>query len=155
MGQVLIRPASLQDLPALLRLEQGVVSAERPFDPTLKDGTIHYCDIAQMLADDHVRFLVALVDADIVGCGFARIELSKPYLTHARHAYLGLMFVAPAYRGCGINGKIIDELKRWCHAQKVAELRLEVYHGNQSAVKAYEKQGFVKHIVEMRESLTD
>ncbi len=155
MEPVLIRPASLEDLGALLRFQRGVVDAERSFDPTLKDGDIHYYDIVRLITDENARFLVAQSGAELVGCGFARIDRSKPYLKHAEHAYLGLMFVAPGHRGLGINGKIVDELKRWCRERKIAELRLEVYRNNAAAIGAYEKTGFAEHIVEMRMNLPD
>jgi hypothetical protein len=32
-------------------------------------------------------------------------------------------------------------------------MRLDVYYGNTDAIKAYEKAGFVKHMVEMRVGL--
>lgn len=37
---ILIRKATPADLETLLRFEQGVVQAERPFDPTLGEGAI-------------------------------------------------------------------------------------------------------------------
>lgn len=35
---VAIRPATLSDLEAFREFEQGIVAAERPFDPTLQQG---------------------------------------------------------------------------------------------------------------------
>jgi len=145
-----IRVATAADLPALLKFEQGIVAAERPFDPTLREADVHYYDIAAMLADPGVRFLVAERNTQVVGCGFARIDAAKPYLRHRLQAYLGLMYVEPTRRGQGINGQIIDALKDWCAAQGVAELRLEVYAGNDGARHAYEKAGFTSHLLEMR-----
>src|ERR1700744_3547683 len=39
---ILIRPAPTADLPALLEFEQGVIAAERPMDPPIKEGPINY-----------------------------------------------------------------------------------------------------------------
>jgi ribosomal protein S18 acetylase RimI-like enzyme len=64
--------------------------------------------------------------------------------------YLGFMYTLPAYRGKGINKMIIDTLKSWSAARGITELRLEVYHHNQPAIKAYEKTGFALHKTEMR-----
>ena len=126
------------------------MSAERPFDCTLEAGEIQYYDLESMLVAEHVRFIVAEQGSDLVGCGFARIDNAKPYLTHARQAYLGLMYVDPNYRGRSINGAIVELLKQWCRENGVMELRLEVYEGNAIAIAAYEKAGFSKHITEMR-----
>ena len=153
--RILIRKATPADLETLLRFEQGVVQAERPFDPTLKDGKIHYYDIPAMLTSDEVEFVVATAGTRLIGCGFARIEPAKPFLTHARHAYLGLMYVEPEFRGAGVNGRILDALQDWCRSRSVVELRLEVYHGNDSALRAYEKAGFTPLYIQMRSQLPD
>ncbi len=60
------------------------------------------------------------------------------------------MFVEEAHRGKGINQKILEALKIWCAAKNIFELRLEVYHPNAPAIKAYQKAGFEIHMVEMR-----
>jgi RimJ/RimL family protein N-acetyltransferase len=155
MPETTFRPATSHDVGALRRFEQGIVSAERAFDSTLKLGGIQYYDIEAMIVAEHVRFIVAEHDGELVGCGFARIDNAKPYLEHSRQAYLGLMYVDPRYRGRSINGSIVELLKQWCRTQGVTELRLEVYDGNSVAIGAYEKAGFVKHMIEMRVRLTD
>jgi GNAT superfamily N-acetyltransferase len=152
---VTVRQATPGDLGALLRFQQGVVEAERPFDPTLKDGSVHYYDIAALIASTDVHFLVAECGSDLVGCGFARIEAAEHYLKHPMHAYLGLMYVDPTHRGRAVNGKIVDALKTWCRVRQITELRLEVYSGNRTAIRAYQKQGFAEHMLEMRLGLTD
>jgi GNAT superfamily N-acetyltransferase len=152
---VTVRQATPGDLGALLRFQQGVVEAERPFDPTLKDGSVHYYDIAALMASTDVHFLVAECGSDLVGCGFARIEAAEHYLKHPLHAYLGLMYVDPTHRGQAVNGKIVDALKKWCRARQITELRLEVYSGNRAAIRAYQKQGFAEHMLEMRLGLND
>jgi GNAT superfamily N-acetyltransferase len=145
-----IRQAVPDDLTTLLRFEQGVVRAERPFDPTLREGAIRYYDIAAMLRDVAVHFLIAEQDGAPLGCGFARLEAAKPYLRHAQRGYLGLMYVEPAHRGQGVNAQIMAALQAWCAARGVTELRLDVYHANAGAIRAYRKAGFEPHMVEMR-----
>ncbi|MBL7839746.1 MAG: GNAT family N-acetyltransferase [Cyclobacteriaceae bacterium] len=147
-----IRQATPSDKPILLQFEQGVIEAERPYDPTLtRENTIYY-DIDEMIRAPHIELLVAEVNGKLAGCGYARIESSKQYLQHRQHAYLGFMYVTPEHRGKGINQKIIEALKDWAVGQGVHELRLEVYVQNESAIKAYEKIGFVRHMYEMRKS---
>ncbi len=150
MVQILIRKATLEDLAVLLRFEQGVIKAERPFDNTLKEDTIHYYDIREMIVSPGTELVVAVLDHEIVGSGYARIEHSKPYLKHSKYAYLGFMYVDPGHRGKGVIQKIIETLKQWAFAQNIKELRLKVYDNNLSALKAYEKAGFARHIIEMR-----
>lgn len=153
MEPIFIRKARLSDMDSLLQFEQGVITAERPFDETLKDEPIRYYDLHQLLTAQHIRLLVAQCGNQVIGSGYARIETSKPYLKHPKYAYLGFMYVLPAYRGKGVNKMVIDELKQWAAAQRITELRLEVYHDNVPAIRAYEKAGFNKHMIEMRMGL--
>lgn len=152
MEDLIIREATVNDHETLLRFEQGVIHAERPFDPTLKDGPIHYYDIREMISAAHIHLLVAEIANRLVACGYARIEKSKPYLRHECHAYLGFMYTEPEYRGQGINTTIIEALKKWCLSNDLSEMRLEVYFHNAAALNAYAKAGFTNHMIEMRMS---
>lgn len=150
MTNLVIRKATLDDLNILLRFEQNIIEAERPFDPTLKAGEIHYYDLKQIISAAHAEVIIAELEGQLVGSGFARIEKAKTYLEFEKYAYLGFMYVEPKHRGKGINHQIIEALKSWAATQGVTEIRLEVYHNNLAAVNAYKKSGFVEHLVEMR-----
>lgn len=150
MAPITVRPATNADLDTLLRFEQGIISTERPFDPTLKPDPISYYDIRYMITAPEVEIVVAEQDGILIGSGYARIETAKHYLKHPRHAYLGFMYVVPEHRGKGVNQLIIDALKQWALTQNITELRLDVYSGNHPAIAAYEKAGFSKHLIEMR-----
>ena len=155
MNEIKIRKASLLDLGQLFSFEQNLIKTERPFDPTVKPDPVNYYDLKAMLTDQCIEMVVAEVNNKIIASGYARIDRSKPYLKHSHHAYLGFMYVLPEYRGRGINKRIIDVLKNWAASQNIAELRLEVYYGNISAIKAYEKIGFSRYSLEMRYNLED
>ncbi|MEZ5029529.1 MAG: GNAT family N-acetyltransferase [Ferruginibacter sp.] len=106
-----------------------------------------------MIAAPDVELLVAEINNEVVGSGYARIENAKPFLQHNRHAYLGFMYIMPQWRGKGINKKILDKLTEWVQQHNITELRLDVYQPNIAAIKAYEKAGFTKHMIEMRKGL--
>jgi GNAT superfamily N-acetyltransferase len=153
MDEITTRTAILEDLETLLTFEQGIIKAERPFDETLKLGQISYYDIRQMILETETEVAVAEINDRIVGSGYAKIIEAKPYYTFEKYAYLGFMYTDSDFRGLGINSKIIQYLKDWCISQNVNEMRLDVYETNQSAVKAYEKYGFKKDMVNMRISI--
>jgi len=152
MDEVIVRTAEKKDLETLLRFEQGVIEAERPFDVTLKRDDIRYYDMAAMLATPNVRLVVAELNGEVVGSGYARIEESKPYLKHDQHAYMGFMYTVPEHRGKGVNQKIIEALEQWANSHDVTEMRLEVYVENLAAIRAYEKVGFSGLLLKMRKS---
>lgn len=143
----------MEDLPILLDFEQAIIEFERQFDPTLAPADVSYYDLAGMIDAPLVELLVAEINHEVIGSGYARLEESKVYLKHRRHAYLGFMYVVPSRRGAGVNQQLIAALNRWIITKNVHELRLDVYHDNQAAVRAYEKAGFRRHLTEMRRGL--
>jgi GNAT superfamily N-acetyltransferase len=150
IDDIIIRKAVSADLEALLEFEQDLINDERPFDTTFQEGIIHYYDLAKMIDSTDVQLMVAECNNVVIGSGYARIEKPKPYLKHTVDAYFGFMYVLPAYRRMGVNKKIIERLQAWATEKKIFDFRLDVYHANYSAIKAYENAGFVKHMIEMR-----
>ena len=65
------------------------------------------------------------------------------------------MFVEPEYRGQRINQLIVDGLIQWSRSKGVYEIILDVYDGNTAAIRAYEKVGFEKNLVQMRLNLEE
>ena len=147
---VLIRTAVLADLELLRTYEQELINAERPFDPTIRSETLNYYDLEQLILDEEAIVLVAETEGQIISTGYGVPKIARHYLDHTYYAYLGFMFTHPSYRGIGINKEIIKELKRWAYSKELYEIRLTVYSDNLSAIAAYEKAGFKKHIIEMR-----
>lgn len=150
MDTIHIRSATLNDLKVLRTFEQGVIKAERPFDVTLDADPITYYDLGELIQNDNALVVVAETNGTVIASGFALVKPAKHYLDHDHFAYLGFMYTRPEYRGKGVNARIVERLKQWSFAKGLKEIRLTVYNDNQSAIKAYEKVGFKKHIITMR-----
>ena len=149
-----VRPATQDDLQILLEFEQAIIDAERLFDDTIRDGfDVNYYDLEGLIASPEAEVVVAELDSEIIGSGFAKIEASESYLKHDQHSYLGFMYVIPKHRGKGVNGKIVEALEAWSVSRGVNEMKLEVYADNITARKAYEKSGYNSLILTMRKGL--
>ncbi|MBS1530662.1 MAG: GNAT family N-acetyltransferase [Bacteroidetes bacterium] len=153
MNPITIRTATLADLSTLLDFERGIMEFERPLDGTIKEGDAHYYDLAALVESADAEVVVAERDGILVGSGYAHIVNSKNYLKHDKHAHLGFMYVKPDHRGKGVNRMIMEALQRWALSKNVDEFRLEVYHNNPGAIRAYEKVGFIPLLLEMRMEL--
>ncbi len=147
---IVTRTARLEDLEVLYGFEQGIIEAERPFDPCLKSGHFNYYDIKAMILAEDVEVVVAVDGEELVASGYAKIQPSKPYLIHDEHAYVGFMFVKPTHRGRRVSQKILAHLKTWAKSKNLTEMQLDVYAENSSAVRAYENAGFKPNLVNMR-----
>lgn len=150
MKNIEIRIAKPEDLETLKSFEQGVILAERPFDETLKPDPISYYSIEDLLNDSKTIVAVATLNNTLIGSAYATIREAKKHLKHNTYAYLGFMYVDPKQRGKGVNKSIIDFLFKWIKEQNTSEVRLDVYSENNAALRAYEKAGFKKHMVNMR-----
>jgi GNAT superfamily N-acetyltransferase len=145
-----IRRAIESEIDILISFEQGIIEAERPFDNTLKEGEIHYYDLIELIKSDKAEVLVAVVGEEIVSSGYAKVLPAKSYQKYNEYAYLGFMYVKPAFRGQGINQRILEKLIDWAKSQNLTEVRLEVYDENIIAKNAYLKTGFKPNLLEMR-----
>ena len=140
---ILIRAATLEDLPTLLTFEQGIISAERPYDSTLKPDPISYYDIG------------AVSGERLIGSGYAIKKASRHYLNPPYHAFIGFLYVEPDFRGRGVKQRVLEHLFAWARANDLPEIHLTVYPDNAPAIRAYEKVGFEPYILEMRMNLDD
>jgi ribosomal protein S18 acetylase RimI-like enzyme len=144
------RKATMDDLEILLGFEQGIIVAERPFDPTIKKDPVTYYDLREYILSEDIEVVVIEADGIVIASGYALIKTARPYLDHEEYAYLGFMYTHPDYRGKGVNQLVVEELKKWASTKGMKEIRLTVYDDNIPAIKAYERVGFKKHIIEMR-----
>jgi len=151
--EIKIRPAKEEEIEILLEFEKGIVDTERPFDITLKDGEIHYYDLLELIRSPESEVVVAEMDGELVGSGYAQIRKADIFLKHTHFAYLGFMYVRPAFRGKGINQSLLEALIGWSKTKGISEIRLDVYDENIVAKNAYLKAGFKPIMLTMRRSI--
>jgi len=124
-------------------------------DITIKDGKVVYYDLESFMNSDDAILYVVELNGELVASGYAKIKPDRVYLKHDRHTYLGFMFVPEKHRGNGYNKLIVDALLKWSKSKNITEIRLDVYDSNPSAIRAYEKAGFKKHMIKMRMDIKD
>ncbi|MEL6810184.1 MAG: GNAT family N-acetyltransferase [Bacteroidota bacterium] len=150
-----VRKATLEDMPVLLEFKKGLIAAELPMDPTIKKDTTTYYDLAGLIQAEDSEIFVVEMEGEIVATGYAKILEDREYLVHDRFGYLGFMFVPEKYRGNGYNQLVLNALLDWCKSRNIFEIKLDVYDNNPPAIRAYEKAGFKKYLVNMRLNLKD
>lgn len=155
MNNITTRSADIEDLTTLFEFEQGIINAERPFDPTLKPGHINYYNLKELIEANDSKVIVAVHEGKVIGSGYIKILAASPYFNHSQYGYIGFMFVQPDYRGRGIIKMIINELQSWARSRNITEIRLDVYNENAPAIRSYEKAGFTRNLVNMRMNIAD
>ena len=155
MSTFSVRAATLSDQPVLLEFEQGIVSAERPFDHTLKPDPISYYDVAELIQSDSAEVAVAEEAGRLIASGYARKQRARDYVAPEYLAFIGFLYVMPEWRGNGVNQAVLEHLFEWARTQDLPDVHLTVYPENHSAIRAYEKIGFQPYILEMRVNLDE
>jgi predicted GNAT family acetyltransferase len=100
--------------------------------------------IAEVSAGDRVAQFVAEADGRFVAHAGGVVDPGEPTLT-----IIFAVYVTPAWRGSGVLGGLVEALAEWSSAVGRPDLMLEVVVGNDRAVRAYERLGFVDTGVRM------
>lgn len=147
------RPAA--DLPAVCRVRPDDAArvraarlemlADSPlaFLETLADAAARphaevAARVAGMSTGQRSAAFIAEVDGRVVGHAGGQAAYGQPGVSVVFAVYL-----TPAWRGSGLLAALIAEVATWSRAAGRPELLLEVVVGNDRAVRAYERLGFV------------
>jgi ribosomal protein S18 acetylase RimI-like enzyme len=135
-----IRPASLEDLPALRELW-------RQFEREIPPPEYVEVDEEQELreVEDYVRQHVALIaeqDDGLVAYLLARMN-------GARLGYVSDLYVAPAARRAGVAAGLMREAVRRLRAAGAIAVQLDVQAGNRSARIVYDRWGFSEAVLKL------
>lgn len=122
-GPVTLRAATEADLPAILSIERIAFT-----DPWTADA------FRSMLGQAHVMTMVAVEAGTVVGYSVSWAVGDE--------AELANLAVAPARRGEGIGGRLLDHLLETLDARGGANLYLEVRDSNAAAQALYRSRGF-------------
>lgn len=122
-----LRVAGPGDLELFAALEAEVFS-EDPWTPYM---------IAEELSSPASRYWIATDDSgDVVGYGGAKVGGDQ--------ADVMTIGVRSHARGQGIGAAILDALLAWSREAGAREIFLDVRPSNESAIRLYEKRGFVE-----------
>jgi GNAT superfamily N-acetyltransferase len=94
--------------------------------------------IAEVSAGDRVAQYIAESDGRFVAHGGGVVAPDEPGLT-----IIFAVYVTPSWRGSGLLADVVEALAEWSRTAGRPELMLEVVVGNDRAVRAYERLGFV------------
>ena len=82
--------------------------------------------------------LGAELDGQLVGLCWAKADAQDPDLVN-----LYQMWVAPAARGHGVAGALLQEAVAWAQARGARRMELGVNCANTGAIRLYERAGFI------------
>ena len=148
---MVLRPATLADVPALARLGRDSFTAAfgHLYDPA---------DLAAFLDTAHDETKVAreiagadqlhcLADEDELLAGFAKLDLASPYAGYSearRPIALSQLYTAPDSTGRGIGAALMDWVLAEARTRNADAIQLSVWSENFGAQRFYQRYGFAK-----------
>jgi GNAT superfamily N-acetyltransferase len=141
--QFLIREATLDDIPALLRHRRGMYE-DMGYDDeeslvAMTETSRPY--LREAMANGTLHPWVAALEDRVVGGGLIIVSpwLSHPYDRQCRQATVLNMYVDPEFRRRGIARRLMQTMIDWCRKEGFVNVSL---HASKSGRRLYESLGF-------------
>ena len=124
--RLLIRPATLDDLDRLVRLEEHAFDRDR-FSRT---------QIRSLLTRAHGLTLIAFLDDRLAGSAMVLWRRNNPV------ARLYSILTTPSFRGRGVGRRLLEAVEEASRKQGCTRMSLEVRIDNSEAIRLYETGGY-------------
>ena len=154
---MLIRRAVISDIPHILRLLQQVCNVHQAIRPEIfkRDGVKYTeSDLCELLQDETRPVWCALDGERFLGYCFCQWEEScgSSVSTDRRELYIDDLCVDEAVRGRGVATALFRHVTEAARASGTDFITLNVWRGNDSALRFYEKMGMTprKTTLELR-----
>ena len=153
-----IQRANTGHIPGLIRLLYQVGGVHHDIRPDIfRPGAIKYTekDLEELLADENRPVFVAVEEETVLGYCFCVIEDCRgtTVLTDRVEIYIDDLCVEEKYRGRGIAKALYTHVCAWAKDAGCAFVTLNVWCGNEGAMKFYEKMGMTPRKIFMEVKL--
>lgn len=142
-----IRRAQVKDIPAIIKLLSEVLEIHASIRPDIfKPGTTKYTndELAKLIKDDQKPIYVAVNDEDeVLGYVFTQLQ-EQPFSTNMvqfKSIFIDDLCVDSAARSQGVGRALLDFVKEEGKRLGCYEITLNMWAGNNSAIRFYEKNG--------------
>ena len=156
---MIIRRAKNSDMAGINKLLEQVLMVHHNGRPDLfKSGAKKYTDeeLTQIIADDAKPIFVAVDKTEqVLGYAFCVFQqhLNNNILTDIKTLYIDDLCVDENLRGQHIGKQLYEYVLEFAKAQGCYNVTLNVWAGNESAMRFYEKCGLVPQKVGMEKIL--
>ena len=153
-----IRLANNTDIPGMIRLRQQVGQVHHDIRPDLfREGAQKYSeeDLAALLQDATRPIFVGVEDGRMLGYCFCVIEEVKdnPVLRDVKSLYIDDRCVDETIRGKHVGSKLYDHVCHYAREIGCGSVTLNVWCGNDSAMRFYESRGMKPRKIYMETTL--
>lgn len=145
-------------IPGLIRLLYQVGGVHHDIRPDLfRSGAIKYTekDLEALLAEESTPVFAAVEEGVVLGYCFCQLReyRDSTVLTDRKEIYIDDLCVEQAVRGRGIAKSLYDYVCRWAKDTGCGYVTLNVWCGNEGAMRFYEKMGMTRRSITMETRL--
>ncbi len=149
-----IRLTTTKEIPGMIALLQQVGEVHHQIRPDLfRSGAQKYseADLEELLKDETRPIFGAIEDGKLLGYCFCMIEEVKdnPVLCDVKSLHIDDLCVDEACRGKGIATKLYDHVCDYARSIGCKSVTLNVWCGNDNAMKFYEHRGMKPRNIHM------
>ncbi|MBE6950128.1 MAG: GNAT family N-acetyltransferase [Ruminococcaceae bacterium] len=157
---MLIRRAETADIPEILRLLVQVCNVHAAIRPDIfkLDGQKYTAsELAEILADERRPVWCALEEGKFLGYCFCQWEeyRDSTVSTDRKELYIDDLCVDEAARGQGVATALYRHVTAWAKSEGANFITLNVWCGNDSAYRFYEKMGLRPRKITMDAALEE
>ena len=149
-GQVDIREAVMEDVPAIIEIWKELMDFHKELDAIFSRSATGHERFAEFLTSNMEKedscVLVAADCEHIVGYCQACISNYPPVLIKEKYVEIFDMAVTKKHQRQGIGRMIIDALRRWYSDKDVDRMELKYLTSNKSAEEFWTKMGFKPYL---------
>lgn len=143
---MLIRRAEITDIPDILRLLVQVCNVHQEIRPDIfrRDGVKYTeADLQELLRDESRPVWCALEDGRFLGYCFCQWQEyhDSSVSTDRKELCIDDLCVDESARGRGVATALFHHVRHWAKAEGADQITLNVWCGNDSAMRFYEKMG--------------
>ena len=155
-----IRLANNTDIPGMIELLKQVGEVHHKIRPDLfRAGAQKYseADLAELLKDKSRPIFVGIEDGKMLGYCFCILEEVKdnPVLCDVKSLYIDDLCVDETIRGKHVGSKLYAHVCAYAKSIGCRSVTLNVWCGNDSAMKFYESRGMKPRKIYMETSLEE
>ena len=153
-----IRLAEKRDIPGILELLRQVGGVHHAIRPDIfRDGAVKYTqpELENLLRDENSPIFVGVEDGRVLGYSFCQLReyRGSTVLTDRKEIYIDDLCVEEACRGRGIARALYGYVTGWAKEIGCTYVTLNVWQGNENAMKFYEKMGMRRRSITMETKL--
>lgn len=141
-----IRPATINDIPALVILRREIAIYHLQFDSWYalneEANEAFKSHLATIIPNTNQCFLVAEDNVKLTGYAYGFMMGPAPIFIAHKRGYIDEFGVSESARGKGIGEALLNELMAWFKSKEVERVELKVDALNTDGINFWRKHGF-------------